>query len=192
MPEGTRSTKPGATYQTRGQHTQRSQRMLVSLTRSSFPPPGESLKGHSFPWFPLTHFRGKEPWKSMPGAGRGCSRIALSAYRKAGQPPSPTASFHTSTHRLPTSHAAQLATVLGNHGNHSTPDRATGNRDRLTFLGPFRRHHSLSFQQVWGTQGPCRGGTELKFPPGGAGCAGARRVACVSPSLKRCALKDRR
>ena len=83
MPEGTRSTKAGATYQTRGQRTQRSQRMLVSLTRSSFPPPGESLRGHNFPWtlLPLTHFRGKEPGKSMPGAGRGCSRIALSAYR---------------------------------------------------------------------------------------------------------------
>lgn len=51
-----------------------------------------------------------------------------------GQPPSPTASFHTSTHRLPASHAA---TVLGDHGNHYTPDRATGNWDRLTILCPF-------------------------------------------------------
>ena len=109
-----------------------------------------------------------------------------------GQPPSPTASFHTSTYRLPATHAAERATVLGDHGNHYTPDRVTGNRDRLTMLCPFRSHHSLSFKQAWGTRGPCRRGTELKFPTGGAGHAGARRVACVSPSRKRYSLKDGR
>ena len=81
----------------------------------------------------------------MPGAGRGCSRIALSAYRKAGQPPSPTASFHTSTHRLPTSHAAQLALATMATTPHQTEPRATGTGLRssvpsdATILCPFNR-----------------------------------------------------
>ena len=128
MPEGTRSAKAGATYQTRGQCTQRSQRMLVSLTRSSFPPPGESLQGHDFPWFPLTHFRGKEPGKSMPGAGRGCSRIALSAYREEyslrARPHlfthPPTDSPPPTLHNAPPSLATMATTT------HQTEPRATG------------------------------------------------------------------
>ena len=149
MPEGTRSTKAGATYQTRGQRTQRSQRMLVSLTRSSFPPPGESLRGHNFPWtlLPLTHFRGKEPGKSMPGAGRGCSRIALSAYREED---SLRARPHLFTHPPtdsppPTLQNAPPSLATMATTTHQTESRATGTGLRCsvpsdpTILCPFNR-----------------------------------------------------
>lgn len=94
----------------------------------------------------------------------------------------PDASFHTSAHQLPASHAAQRAAALGSHGNHLTPDRATGQAKPPQ---PEPAYNPLSLPAPpfsvlstgWGTRGPCGGGTELKFPPGGAGRAGARTAA---------------
>ena len=148
--------------------------MLVSLTRSRLPPPGESLKGHNFPWFPLTRFRGKEPWRSMPGAGRGCSRTAPSACREAGQPLSPTHLFTRppTNSPPPTLHSAPLPLAAMATTSHQTEPRARPShrsRSRLTILCPFRPHRSLPFQQVGGRGVPAAEGRNSSFHQGALG-----------------------
>ena len=135
---------------------------------------GISQGTHNFPWFPLTRFRGKEPWRSMSGAGRGCSRTAPSACREAGQPLSPTHLFTRppTNSPPPTLHSAPLPLAAMATTSHQTEPRARPShrsRSRLTILCPFRPHRSLSFQQVGGRGVPAAEGRNSSFHQGALG-----------------------
>ena len=157
MPEGTRSTQAGTTCQTRGQSTRgRSRTVLVSSDPLLFPAPWGITQGAqpSLVFFSLISEERSSGNQCLAPAG-GAAASLRAAYGRRCTYGAPTASFHTSNHQLPASHAAHGPTVLGNHSTRPGQTEPRATCAGLTIRCPFRPHHSLSFQQVWGTQGPC-------------------------------------